>query len=76
MAHYFLTSIQTKIRNETDGYSASNDYWLRCLYEGENGNPEDVEKGFLKSSLLVKVWVFRIYSSVCELLMGTERRFR
>ena len=45
------------IRDEVDGYSASTDYWLRCLYEGEEGNPADVEKGFLKGELLVKVRV-------------------
>ena len=33
------------------------DYWLRCLYEGEKGDPEDVEKGFLKGELLVRVRV-------------------
>ena len=49
------TSICAKIRDEVDGYSASADYWIRCLYEGERGDPEDVKKGFLKSGLLVKV---------------------
>jgi len=53
----FHASIRTKIRDEVDGYSASADYWLRCLYEDEQGNPGDVEKGFLKSELLVKVRV-------------------
>ena len=43
-----------EVRDEVDGYSASSDYWLRCLYEGEEGDPRDVEKGFLKSKLLVK----------------------
>jgi len=49
------TSVRAKIRDEVGGYSASADYWIRCLYEGERGDPEDVEKGFLKSGLLVKV---------------------
>jgi hypothetical protein len=51
----FHASIRAKIRDEVDGYSASADYWIRCLYEGENGDPEDVEKGFLKGELLVRV---------------------
>ena len=55
MLPILCASIRAKIRDEVDGYSASVDYWLRCLYEGEKGNPEDVEKGFLKSELLVKV---------------------
>jgi len=59
---HFLISIRAKIRDGVDGYSASNSYWLRCLYDGEKGDPEDVEKGFLKSTLLVKV---RIPSTLC-----------
>lgn len=50
-----LISVRAKIRDGIDGYNALDDYWVRCLYEGEKGDPEDVEKGFLKSSLLVKV---------------------
>lgn len=46
-----------------DGYSASADFWLRCLYEGEKGDPADVEKGFLKSRLLVKVFIVAFYGS-------------
>jgi len=49
------TSVRAKVRDEVDGYSASEDYWIRCLYEGGRGNPEDVEKGFLKGELLVRV---------------------
>ena len=26
-----------KIRDGIDGYYAFNDYWIRCLYEDENG---------------------------------------
>lgn len=47
-------SIRAKVRDSVDGHDAFNDYWIRCLYEGEKGDTEDVEKGFLKSSLLVK----------------------
>ena len=57
MFPFFCASIRAKIRDEVDGYSASADYWLRCLYEGEQGNPGDVEKGFLKNELLVRVCV-------------------
>ena len=56
-AYIFPISIRAKIRDCVDGYSASDNYWLRCLYEGEKGDPENVEEGFLKSTLLVKVWV-------------------
>lgn len=48
-------SVRAKIRDCSDEHNASSSYWLRCLYEGENGDPEDVETGFLKSVLLIKV---------------------
>ena len=50
-----VVSIRAKVRDEMDGYSILENYWLRCLYQDEEGDPEDVEKGFLKSGLLVKV---------------------
>ena len=40
------------------------DFWLRCLYEGEKGNPADVEEGFLKGELLVKVPCFAYCSDL------------
>ncbi len=33
----------------------SEDYFLRCFYPYGNGDPDNVEKGFLRSGLLVKV---------------------
>ena len=53
----FCASICTKIHDETDSYSALMDYWIRCLYEGKEGDPADVEKGFLQGKLLVKVHI-------------------
>lgn len=50
-----LNSVRAGIRDGLDGYDASNNYWIRCLYKGKRGDPNDVEKGFLKSTLLVKV---------------------
>ena len=69
----FCASIRTKIRDEIDGYSASADYWLRCLYEGERGNPEDVEKGFLKSELLVRVCASTTVTK-CSLTLNSPSR--
>jgi len=43
------------IHKKVDNYSVPVDYWIKCLYKGEQGNPADVEKGFLKGKLLVKV---------------------
>lgn len=66
----FHTSVRAKVRDEVDGYNASADYWIRCLYEGEQGDPGDVEKGFLKSELLVKARISTHHSlnSLCKLL--------
>ena len=60
-----ITSVRAKIRDEVDGYSASANFWLRCLYEGEQGDPEDVEKGFLKGQLLVKV-IIVTFTLICD----------
>ena len=51
----FRVSVRARICDGVDGYSASADYWITCLYEGEQGDPGDIEKEFLKSELLVKV---------------------
>jgi hypothetical protein len=59
LRHQLLLSVRANIRDEVDGYSASSDYWIRCLYEGEKGDPGDVEKGYLKSRLLVKACPYR-----------------
>ena len=49
-------SVRRKIRNaEID---ISEDFFLTCLYPNGRGNPDDVEQGFLRSSLLVKVCNF------------------
>ncbi|KAF9780716.1 hypothetical protein BJ322DRAFT_1011640, partial [Thelephora terrestris] len=47
---------RAKLRDGIDDHNAFDDYWIRCLYEGEKGDPEDIEKGFLKSNLLVKTF--------------------
>lgn len=54
-------SVRCKIRNaELD---ISEDYFLACLYPRGFGNPDDVERGFLRSSLLLKVFTFFNYYS-------------
>jgi len=51
-----LGSVRTNIKNfeDNDHYFAK-DYYARCLYLGEDGDPKDVRAGFLKSALLVRV---------------------
>ena len=53
--HIVFFSVRAKIQDGVDNHNTFDDYWIRCLYEGEQGDPEDVEKGFLKGILLVKV---------------------
>lgn len=51
-----LNSVRTKVKNfEDEDHYFAKDYYARCLYLGENGDPKDVRAGFLKSSLLIKV---------------------
>jgi hypothetical protein len=51
-----LCSVRARIFNgELD---ISEDFFLTCLYPKGYGNPNDVEKYFLRSSLLVKVVFF------------------
>lgn len=43
----------------------SEDFFLRCLYPHGNGDPRNVEKGFLRSKLLLKVTFAFRYSFIC-----------
>ena len=49
----FAYSVRNKIRAGT--INISEDYFLRCFYPYGKGDPDNVEKGFLRSGLLVKV---------------------
>jgi len=49
-------STRTKIRNyEGVEFYYGTDFFPRCLYTGEKGNPRRVRNGYLQSNLLVKV---------------------
>ncbi|KAM6489009.1 hypothetical protein JOM56_014326 [Amanita muscaria] len=49
-------TLRARLRNCEDGYDINSSYFLRCLYQGGTGNIDDIEEGFLKSGLLVKVF--------------------
>lgn len=50
-------SVRLALRTGTDpSISLNNNYFYRCFYAGLDGKPERIEKGFLKSGLLLKVW--------------------
>jgi hypothetical protein len=50
-----LFSICAKLRDADPGYDFTSSFFLRCLYEGESGDPKDPDVGFLKGPLLVRV---------------------
>ncbi|PBK59860.1 hypothetical protein ARMSODRAFT_1027057 [Armillaria solidipes] len=50
-------SVRVALRSGTDAkVLLNNNYFYRCFYAGLKGNPERIEKGFLRSGLLLKVW--------------------
>ncbi|KAI0263705.1 hypothetical protein BGY98DRAFT_877571, partial [Russula aff. rugulosa BPL654] len=57
-----------KLRNGEPNFEMASSFFLRCLYENENGNPNSPEDGFLKGPLLVRA--FRLFftspSSACK----------
>jgi len=48
-------SVHEKIRAFSPEYNYTGDFLLSCFYTNFKGNIDQPEKGFLKSSLLVKV---------------------
>jgi hypothetical protein len=50
-----LSSICEKLRNAAPGYNFTETFFLCCLYEDEQGDPDSPEDGFLKGPLLLCV---------------------
>jgi len=48
--------VRAKIRNNEDGYTLGGHYFITCLYPKGRANPELVERGFLRSRLLLQVY--------------------
>jgi hypothetical protein len=48
-------SVRAKLRNGEPDFDMASSFFLHCLYEKENGNPNAPEDGFLKGPLLVCV---------------------
>jgi len=51
----FLFSICAKLRDAAPGYDIISSFFLCCLYQSEDGDPENPLEGFLKGPLLVRV---------------------
>ena len=47
--------VRAKIRNNEDGYVLGGNYFITCLYPKGHADPELVERGFLRSRLLLQV---------------------
>jgi len=57
----WINRVRTKLREADPDYDYTIDICLRCFYHGFNGSSNDPVKGFLQSSLLVKVrrlWLY------------------
>ena len=51
-----MNSVRAKVRNfDDEEHYFGKDFYPRCLYLREDGDPERVEDGYLKNALLVKV---------------------
>jgi len=48
-------SVRAKLRNAEPDFDMASSFFLRCLYENEDGNPDSAGDGFLKGPLLVRV---------------------
>ena len=62
-----LFSIRAKLRDAAPGYDITSSFFLHCLYEGEDGDPEQPLEGFLKGPFLVRV-SFQVYRNIKRLL--------
>jgi len=45
--------IRVKLREAAEGYDFTLNFFLRCLYAGEKGDPQNPDVGFLKGPLLL-----------------------
>ena len=58
---FILFSVHAKLRNADPGYDFTSSFFLRCLYEGESGDPNAPDVGFLNGPLLIHVSTFCPY---------------
>ncbi|KAG6818922.1 hypothetical protein H0H93_000271 [Arthromyces matolae] len=48
--------VRANLRGATEGFDISSSFYVRALYKSRRGDPENVEEGFLRSSLLIKTY--------------------
>ena len=51
------SSVRAKLHdcNLDEGFDFAKNFFVRCFYVDYEGDPENVEKGFLRSTLLIQV---------------------
>lgn len=54
--------VRANIRNTKEGFNISDNYFLNCLYPRGYADAENIEKGYLRSRLLLQVRLM-VYSS-------------
>ena len=69
-----MSSVRAKLRDAAPGYDLASSFFLHCLYQGEDGDPENPLGGFLKGPLLVRV-SFQVYN-IKRLPMLLRQAFR
>ena len=57
----WIVRVRTKLHEVDSDYDYTIDLCLRCFYRGFKGSCDNPEKGFLQSSLLIKVCQIRLY---------------
>ncbi|KAJ4492268.1 hypothetical protein C8R41DRAFT_981247 [Lentinula lateritia] len=64
--HLDWSNITIRAQIRAKNIKTSNSFFLRCFYHDEEGDADDVEKGFLRSTLLIQVWqqIFRSSGSI------------
>jgi len=58
---YFLSSIHANLRNAAPGFDFASSFFLWCLYQDEQGDPDHPHIGFLKGPLLLRVSTLASY---------------
>ncbi|KDQ25833.1 hypothetical protein PLEOSDRAFT_1072032 [Pleurotus ostreatus PC15] len=67
-------SVRALLRKHDDpSYDVNSSYFIRFLYQGQEGDPEDVEKGFLYSEWIVR-GLRHVFTSPSSVFQSTTER--
>ncbi|KAG5649528.1 hypothetical protein H0H81_003293, partial [Sphagnurus paluster] len=54
--------VRANLREGAEGFNVSSSFFARCFYKNGTGDPQDVEKNFLRGYLLIKVYLAIFFS--------------